>query len=102
MRMRCRRVNQTNFVCIAFDNLTIPPFDVFDVWMKFRDGAATNIASYVAIGIEAFNFNSINHDFVFSAHTFVFESNSNRADFYRFRNTFVGIHNCANLRAVNF
>ncbi len=58
--MRCRRVNQTNFVCIAFDNLTIPPFDVFDVWMKFRDGAATNIASYVAIGIEAFNFNSIN------------------------------------------
>ena len=67
MRTRCRRVNQTNFVCIAFDNLTIPPFDVFDVWMKFRDGAATNIASYVAvaIGIEVFNFSSFSHDFVF-------------------------------------
>lgn len=102
--MRCRRVNQTNFVYIAFDNLTIPPSDTFEVWLKFRNGASTNIASYVAvaIGIDAFNFSSFSHDFVFSAHTFVFESNSNRADFYRFRNTFVGIHNCANLRAVNF
>lgn len=101
MRMRCRRVNQTNFVCIAFDNLTIPSIDIFDVWMKFRDGAATNIASYVAIGIEAFNFNSINHDFVFSAHSFVFISNSNRAAFYRFRNPFIGFRYCANLLFVS-
>lgn len=91
MRTRCRRVNQTNCVCIAFDNLTIPPFDVFDVRMKFRDGAATNIASYVAIGIEAFNFNSINHVFVFSAHTFVFKTNSNRTIFNRVGISFVSI-----------
>lgn len=101
MRTRCRRVNQTNFVCIAFDNLTIPPFDVFDVWMKFRDGAATNIASYVAIGIEAFNFNSINHDFVFSAHAFVFKTNSDRTIFNRVGNSFVSIRNCADLFTTN-
>lgn len=65
MRTRCQRVNQANFVCIAFDNLTIPSIDIFDVWMKFRNGAATNIASYVVIGIEAFHFNSFNHGFVF-------------------------------------
>lgn len=65
MRTRCQRVNQANFVYIAFDNLTIPSIDIFDVWMKFRNGAATNIASYVAIGIEAFHFNNFNHGFVF-------------------------------------
>lgn len=65
MRTRCQRFNQANFVCIAFDNLTIPSIDIFDVWMKFRNGAATNIASYVVIGIEAFLFNNFNHDFVF-------------------------------------
>lgn len=85
MRTRCQRFNQTFFVYIAFDNLTIPPNDTFEVWLKFRNGASTNIASYVAvaIGIEAFNFNSINHDFVFSAHAFVFKTNSDRAAFYR-------------------
>lgn len=102
--MILQRVNQTFFVYIAFDNLTIPPNDTFEVWFKFRNGASTNIASYVAvaIGIDAFNFSSFSHDFVFLAHTFVFKTNSNRAAFYRFRNPFVCIHNCANLRAVSF
>lgn len=65
MRTRCQRFNQTFFVYIAFDNLTIPPNDTFEVWLKFRNGASTNIASYVAIGIEAFHFNNFNHGFVF-------------------------------------
>lgn len=65
MWMILQRVNQTFFVYIAFDNLTIPPSDTFEVWLKFRNGASTNIASYVVIGIEAFLFNNFNHDFVF-------------------------------------
>lgn len=83
MRMILQRVNQTFFVYIAFDNLTIPPNDTFEVWLKFRNGASTNIASYVAvaIGIEVFNFSSFSHDFVFLAHSFVFKTNPNRAIF---------------------
>lgn len=67
MWMILQRVNQTFFVYIAFDNLTIPPSDTFEVWLKFRNGASTNIALYVAvaIGIDAFNFSSFSHDFVF-------------------------------------
>lgn len=86
MRTRCQRFNQTFFVYIAFDNLTIPPNDTFEVWLKFRNGASTNIASYVAvaIGIEVFNFSSFSHDFVFLAHSFVFKTNPDCTVFNRF------------------
>lgn len=93
MRTRCQRFNQTFFVYIAFDNLTIPPNDTFEVWLKFRNGASTNIASYVAvaIGIEVFNFSSFSHDFVFLAHSFVFKTNPDCTVFNRVGNSFVSI-----------